>query len=74
MRRLISLTAALVLALALATGAQGAESVDLVRAFVYGDTLYAYVAIDGDTQPITKADAKIGAATYPASGTLVMIT
>ena len=60
----------LLAALCLCVSALAAGSAELVRTFVYGDTLYAYVDITGTDQPITKADAKIGAQTFPASDTL----
>ena len=70
MKRLTSLCLALGLALSLAVGARAAASAAIQRAFVYGDTLYTYVDIDGAEAPITKADAEIAGRTFPASGTL----
>lgn len=57
-------------ALCLSVNAMAAGSAELVRTFVYEDTLYAYVDITTDGQPITKADAKIDGQTFPASDTL----
>ena len=42
----------------------------LVRAFVYEDALYTYVSLEGNDQPITKADAEIGNRTFPAAAPL----
>ena len=61
---------ALLAALCLSVSARAAGSAELVRTFVYDDTLYAYVDITGADQPITKADAGIGGQTFPASDTL----
>ena len=59
MRRLFSTLLTGALALFLACEAQAAASAHLVRVFVYGDSLYAYVDITGAEAPITKADAEI---------------
>ena len=70
MRRLFSTLLTGALALFLACEAQAAASADLVRVFVYGDSLYAYVDITGAEAPITKADAEIAGRVCPASGPL----
>ena len=70
MKRLWTLALSLVLALSLGGNALAATSVDLIRAFVYGDTLYTYVDITGNEAPITKAEASIGTQTFAASGNL----
>ena len=70
MKRLFSLVLTGALALTLAASAHAAAAAQLVRAFVYQDTLYTYVDISGTDQPITKADAEIAGQTFPASGTL----
>ena len=68
MRRLW-IAAALALLLCLPARAAG-PSATLVRAFVYGDALFTYVDLEGNDQPITKADAGIGSRTFPASAPL----
>ena len=70
MKRLLSLSLAALLAVLLCLPAAAAGSAALVRAFVSGDTLYAYVELSGVEGPITKADAAIGSQTFPAQGTL----
>lgn len=57
-------------AVMLALPARAAETAELVRAFVYGDTLCTYVELTDVTRPITKADATLGGQVFPASGTL----
>ena len=61
------------IALFLCSSATAAGSAELVRTFVYGDTLYAYVEIDGTDQPITQAEAKIGSQSFPATDTLATV-
>ena len=68
MRRLW-IAAALALLLCLPARAAG-PTATLVRAFVYGDALFTYVDLEGNDQPITKADAGIGSRTFPASAPL----
>ena len=67
MRRLLYLLAAAVVLPLLGTTAMAAAQAELVRAFVYDQTLTAYVAITGTDQPVTKAEAKIGGQSFPAS-------
>lgn len=69
MKRLVSLAAALALTLTLCVSAAAARA-EIIRAFVHGGALYTYVTIDGADQPITRAEAKIGAQTFPAGGRL----
>ena len=67
MKRLLCLlTAALVLSL-LGTAALAAPEAELVRAFVYDQTLVTYVDLTGTDQPVTQAEAKIDGRTFPAS-------
>ena len=70
MKRLLLVCLTAVTAALLALPAQAAASADLVRTFVYEDTLYAYVELTGSAQPITKADARLGEQVFPASQTL----
>lgn len=70
MRRFLSGALALLLAAALALPGRAAASAEIVRAFVCGGTLYAYVDIEGAEAPITKAEARIGTWTFPAAGRL----
>lgn len=70
MKRLLSMLTALALAAVLSIPAGAAASAGIVRAFVYDGTLYTYVTVDGAEKPITKAEAKIGTQTFPASGRL----
>ena len=69
MKRLTALFLTLALAASLGLGARAAAA-RLVRAFVYQDTLYTYVALTGTEAPITKAEAEIGGQVFPATGTL----
>ena len=41
-----------------------------MRTFVYEDTLYTYVRLEGIDSPITQVEAKIGAQSFPASSRL----
>lgn len=70
MKRIWSLLTAAALASLLCVNAWAAGSAEIVRAFVYEGTLYTYVDITGTESPITKAEAKIGTQTFPASGRL----
>ena len=70
MKRLWTLALSLALAATLGGNALASASAELIRTFVYGDTLYTYVDIAGNTAPITKAEAGIGGQTFPASGNL----
>lgn len=47
-----------------------AGNAELVRTFVYDNTLYTYVSLSGVTEPITKAEASLGGQVFPASDTL----
>ena len=66
MKRFFSLLTAAVLAAALCGQALAAGSAELVRTFIYENTLYTYVSLTGTDQPITKAEAKLGNQTFPA--------
>ena len=68
MKRLWTLVLSLILAAALGGSALAAASAEVIRAFVQGDTLYAYVELTGSEAPITKAEAGIGTRTFAASG------
>lgn len=70
MKRICSLLTAAVLASLLCVNAFAAGSAEIVRAFVCEGTLYTYVDITGTERPITKAEARIGTQTFPASGRL----
>lgn len=70
MKRFFSLLTAAALAAALCGQALAAGTAELVRTFVYGDTLYTYVALSGADGPITKTEAKLGNQTFPASDKL----
>lgn len=70
MRRLTSILLALLLAGLLCTSALAAGSAEIVRAFVYDGTLYAYVSMDGMEKPVTKAEARVGGQTFSAAGRL----
>lgn len=70
MKRLLLVCLTAVTAALLTLPAQAAASADLVRTFVYEDTLYTYVELTGADRPITKADAKLGGQVFPASQTL----
>lgn len=67
MRRLRYLLTGLVLASLMGTSVLAAAQAELVRAFVYDQTLVAYVDITGTDRPVTKAEAKIGNQSFPAS-------
>lgn len=70
MKRLTACGAALLISILLCAQALAAGSAELVRVFVQEGILYAYVTITGNDTPITKAEAKIGTQTFPASGRL----
>lgn len=70
MKRLAKYLTALALTVLLCTQALAAGSAELIRAFVYDGVLYTYVAMEGTQSPITKADAKVGTQTFPASNKL----
>lgn len=67
MRHLKSTFLALAAALALCVSALAAGGAEIVRAFVYDGTLYTYMRLEDTDQPITRAEAKIGTQTFPAS-------
>ncbi len=67
MRRFASLLWTLALAAALACPARAAISAEIIRAFVYEETLYTYMRLENTDQPITRAEAKIGPQSFPAS-------
>ena len=70
MRRLTSIFLALLLVGLMCTGALAADSVEIVRAFVYDGTLYTYVSMDGMEKPVTKAEARVAGQTFSASNRL----
>lgn len=70
MKRLMLGALAAAAAALLSVSVLAAGSAKLVRAFVYGDTLYAYVELSDVTQPITKAEARLGSQSFPAGHTL----
>lgn len=70
MRRFTRLCLALALAAALCCPVRAAAPAEIVRAFVYDGTLYTYLRLEDTEQPITRAEAKIGAQTFPASARL----
>lgn len=70
MKRIMCGAAALLLALLLCGQALAAGSAEPVRTFVYEDTLYTYVRLEGIDSPVTQVEAKIGAQSFPASSRL----
>lgn len=66
MRQFASLLLTLALAAALCCPARAA-SAEVIRAFVYDGTLYTYLRLEDTDQPITRAEARIGTQTFPAS-------
>ena len=70
MKRIMCGAAALLLAPLLCGQALAAGSAEPVRTFVYEDTLYTYVRLEGIDSPITQVEAKIGAQSFPASSRL----
>ena len=70
MRRLTSIFLALLLVGLMCTGALAAGSVEIVRAFVYGGTLYTYVSMDGMEKPVTKAEARVAGQTFSSTNRL----
>lgn len=73
MRRLLYLLTALVLAAFMGTSVLAAAQAELVRAFVHEGTLTVYVDLSGAEQPVTKAEAKIGNQSFPASQTMATV-
>lgn len=70
MKKILSLLLCLGLAGALCISALAAGSAEIVRAFVYEGTLYTYVSMDGMEKPVTKAEARLGGQTFPATDRL----
>ena len=70
MKKLRILSTALAMAALLTTQALAVPAAELVRVFAAGDALYTYVSITGAEAPITKAEAKLGQRSFPASGPL----
>lgn len=70
MKRFLAILAALALAAGLAAQVLAAGSAEIVRAFVHDGTLCAYLAMEGMEKPVTRAEAKIGAQFFPATGRL----
>ena len=70
MKKFLSLLLCLGLTGALCISALAAGSAEIVRAFVYEGTLYAYVSMDGLEKPITRAEAKLGGQTFSATDRL----
>lgn len=70
MKRFLLTCLSILLVVLLSLPVLAAETADLVRAFVYGDTLYTYVELTDVDRPITKADATLGSQVFPASGKL----
>lgn len=69
MKKLRILPAVLV-ALLLTTQVFAAPAAELVRVFTEDGRLYTYVSLTDITSPITKAEAKLGNRSFPASGPL----
>lgn len=70
MRRIWSVCLTLGLAAMLCTQALAAGKVEIVRAFVHDGTLCTYLSMEGMERPVTRAEAKIGAQSFPASDRL----
>ena len=70
MKKLRILPAALAAAILLSVRVLAAPSAELVRVFETEGVLYTYVSITGSDSPITKAEAKLGQQSFPASGPL----
>lgn len=69
--RVFAASAALAAALILPCGqALAAASARPVRTFVYENTLYTYVELEGVESPVTQVEAKIGSQSFSASGRL----
>lgn len=69
MKKLGTLALCLGLAAALCTQSLAAGTAEIVRSFVYEGTLYTYVSMDV-SQPVTKAEAKLGGQTFSATDRL----
>ena len=70
MKRIMCGAAALLLALLLCGQALAAASAEPVRIFVYEDTLYTYMELEGVDSPITQVEAKIKGQSFPATSRL----
>lgn len=70
MKRILCGAAALLLALLLYGQALAAASAEPVRIFVYEDTLYTYMELEGVDSPITQVEAKIEGQSFPATSRL----
>ena len=70
MKRILCGAAALLLALLLCGQALAAASAEPVRIFVYEDTLYTYMELEGVDSPITQVEAKIEGQSFPATSRL----
>ena len=70
MKRLLSWLLAAALVPVLCLTALAAGEAQLVRAFVYDGTLYAYVDVTGNDRPITQVNAQIGTQVFPSSARL----
>ena len=70
MKRILCGAAALLLALLLCGQALAAASAEPVRIFVYEDTLYTYIELEGVDSPITQVEAKIEGQSFPATSRL----
>ena len=70
MKRILCGAAALLLALLLCGQALAAASAEPVRIFVYEDTLYTYMELEGVDSPITQVEAKIKGQSFPATSRL----
>lgn len=69
--RVFAASAALAAALILPCGqALAAASARPIRTFVYENTLYTYVELEGVESPVTQVEAKIGSQSFSASGRL----
>ena len=66
-KRAARAAAVLFLTLAMCTQALAAASAQLVRVFVYDNTLYTYVQLEGTDRPVTQVEAKIGGQTFCTS-------
>ena len=66
-KRAARAAAVLFLTLAMCTQALAAASAQLVRVFVYDNTLYTYVQLEGTDRPVTQVEAKIGGQTFYTS-------
>ena len=70
MKKILCGAAALLLALLLCVQALAAASAEPVRIFVYEDTLYTYMELEGVDSPITQVEAKIEGQSFPATSRL----